>query len=103
MRTRRERGHPFSRGIARLRVTDAAGEFATRLVESGAVLRTAAENALHIAVADVHGVDFLLAWNCKHTANAAMRPAIERACRQAGCEPPIICTPEELMDDEQHG
>ncbi len=91
----------FIQGIARLRITDASGELATRLVESGAVPRTAAEDALHIAVAAVHGVDYLLTWNCKHIANATMRQAIERACREAGYEPPIICTPEELMDDEQ--
>jgi len=65
------------------------------------VPRTAAEDGLHIAVAAVHGVDYLLTWNCKHIANATMRQAIERACREAGYEPPISCTPEELMDDEQ--
>lgn len=93
----------FLQGIARLRVTDAAGGLAARIVESGAVPRPAAEDALHIAIAAVHGVDYLLTWNCKHIANAAMRQSIERACREAGYEPPIICTPEELMDDEQEG
>ncbi|MEW6742948.1 MAG: hypothetical protein AB1486_09325 [Planctomycetota bacterium] len=46
-------------------------------------------------------VDDLLTWNCKHIANATMRPAIERACREAGYEPPVICTPEELIHDEK--
>jgi len=88
-------------GIPRLRMTDAAGELAARLVGGGAVPRKAAEDALHIAVAAVHGVDYLLTWNCKHIANAAMRQAIEAVCREVGYEPPVICTPEELMDDEQ--
>jgi len=61
----------------------------------------AAEDALHIAVAAVHGVDFLLTWNCKHIANATMRSAIERARREAGYEPPVICTPEELTSDDE--
>lgn len=52
------------------------------------------------SVATVHGVDYLLTWNCKHIANATMRQAIERVCREAGYEPPVICTPEELMADE---
>lgn len=91
----------FLKGMERLRITDAAGELAARLVESGAVPKAAAEDALHIAVAAVHGVDYLLTWNCRHIANATMRHAIEGACREAGYEPPIICTPEELMDDEQ--
>ncbi len=85
----------FLQGLARLRITDAAGELAARLVESGAVPRRAAEDALHIAVAAVHGVDCLLIWNCKHIANATMRQAIEGVCREAGYEPPVICTPEE--------
>ena len=61
--------------------------------------RSAVEEALHIAVAAVHGVDFILTWNCKHIANATMRQEIERVCREADYQPPVICTPEELMDD----
>ena len=91
----------FVRKIARLGITDAAGELAAKLVETGAVPRKAAEDALHIAVAAVHGVEYLLTWNCRHIANATMRQAIEGACRGAGYEPPVICTPEELMNDDQ--
>lgn len=90
----------FLQRIPRLGMTTAAGELAAKLVESRAVPRTSAEDALHIAVAAVHGVDYLLTWNCKHIANATMRQAIEGACREAGYEPPVICTPEELMNDE---
>ena len=56
---------------------------------------------MHIAVAAVHGVEYLLTWNCKHIANATMRQAIEGVCREAGYEPPIICTPEELANDDE--
>jgi hypothetical protein len=72
-----------------------------KLVESEAVPRNAAEDALHIVVAAVHGVDYILTWNCRHIANAAMRQAIGAACREGGYEPPVICTPEELMNDER--
>ena len=89
----------FLHETARLAITDAAGTLAAQLVGQGAVPRAAAEDALHIAVAAVHGVEYLLTWNCKHIANAAMRQAIERVCRSAGYEPPVICTPEELMHD----
>ncbi len=93
----------FLQGIPRLGITDAAVELADKLVARGAVPRRAAEDALHIAVAAVNGVEYLLTWNCKHIANATMRQAIERACREAGYEPPVICTPEELMNDEPSG
>jgi len=48
----------------------------------------------------VHGIEFLLTWNFKHIANAVMRQGIELACRTAGYEPPVICTPEELTSEE---
>jgi|SRR3989304_1857366 len=57
----------------------------------------AAADAVHIALAVVNGVDYLLTWNCTHIANAANRPAIEAACRSLGYRAPVICTPEELL------
>ena len=44
-------------------------------------------------------MDYLLTWNCKHIANAEMQTAVNRICRSAGYEPPVICTPEELSGD----
>ena len=41
----------------------------------------------------------LVTWNCRHIANAEMRAKIGAVCRDAGYEPPVICTPEELMGD----
>ncbi|MFY9343092.1 MAG: type II toxin-antitoxin system VapC family toxin [Planctomycetota bacterium] len=85
-----------------LAITDAAQHLMVKLLDCKAVPRKASEDALHIAVAAVHGVSYLLTWNCRHIANAAMRQAIDRACRMAGYEPPVICTPEELMNDARH-
>ncbi|MBX9682100.1 MAG: hypothetical protein K2X38_25360, partial [Gemmataceae bacterium] len=44
----------------------------------------------------VHGMKYLLTWNCTHIANVVLRPQIEEVCRAAGYEAPLICTPEEL-------
>jgi hypothetical protein len=55
-------------------------------------------DAFHIAMASVHGIQFLLTWNCKHIANPEHRPKIERACRDLGIEPPLICTPVDLLE-----
>lgn len=46
----------------------------------------------------VHGIDFLLTWNCRHLANAALADRIERTCFDAGLIAPRIVTPELLMD-----
>ena len=44
-------------------------------------------------------MDFLLTWNCRHIANATMRTRIEDVCEADGFEAPVICTPEELLEN----
>jgi hypothetical protein len=88
------------KGVPVLELSAAAVDLATRLLIGAALPKNAQEDALHIALAAINGIDFLLTWNCKHIANAAKRPIIEAVCRQAGYEPPIICTPEELLGDD---
>ncbi len=87
-----------------LEQTQEAAALAEDLLAGVPLPERAASDAVHIAIAAVHGVDFLLTWNCTHIANATLRPRIEAVCRAAGYEPPIICTPEELPggrpDDE---
>ncbi len=68
------------------------------LIARGSLPVKAEIDAYHIAVAAVHGMEYLLTWNCTHIANAVMRPKIESLCREFGYEPPIICTPQELME-----
>jgi hypothetical protein len=53
--------------------------------------------AAHVAVASVHGIDYLLTWNCKHLANAQIVRRIARVCEKQGDKMPVICTPDELM------
>ena len=60
----------------------------------------AAVDALHIAIAVVNGLDYLLTWNCKHIANATLRSRIQTLCGAFGYDPPQICTPEELLGIE---
>jgi hypothetical protein len=55
-------------------------------------------DALHIAMSAVHGMNYLLTWNCTHIANASLRFRIESVCREHGYDPPAICTPEELLN-----
>jgi len=84
------------RGLPVLPLTDDATKLADKLVRRGALPPKATVDALHIAIAATHEVEFLLTWNCKHMANAAMRGTTEAICRSAGLRPPVICTPEEL-------
>lgn len=59
----------------------------------------ASDDAIHIATATVHGLDYLLTWNCKHIANAQIQKKLTEICRDFGYELPIICTPYELMGE----
>ena len=84
-------------GIPLLDVNLEAENLAKNLITEKALPAKAVTDALHIAVASVHGVNYLLSWNCKHIANAEMRSVIEKVCQEGGYKCPEICTPEELL------
>ncbi len=67
------------------------------LIRAEAVPKKATADSLHIAIAALNGVDFLLTWNCAHINNADRKPVVESVCAVAGYHCPVICTPEELM------
>lgn len=99
-------GHPEAstrriniiKNLLELDVSENVRELAKSLIEEGGLPQKAKIDAYHIAVATVHGMDYMLTWNCTHIANAVMRPKIEAICRNHGYEPPVICTPLELME-----
>ena len=64
-------GLKFVADLDLLELSDAVLKLAERLVTDGAVPPAASEDALHIAIAAVHGMHYLMTWNCKHIANAA--------------------------------
>ena len=84
--------------IRQLDVTEAVEALADVLVHQVLLPEKAQVDALHIAIATVHGMEYLLTWNCTHIANAVLRPQIETTCRSFSYEPPTICTPQELME-----
>jgi predicted nucleic acid-binding protein len=59
----------------------------------------ASDDAVHIAAATVHGLDYLLTWNCKHIANAQIQRKLEEISLNFGYQLPVICTPYELIGD----
>lgn len=85
-------------GLPRLAITDAAIELAEAIATALVLPDRARPDAVHVAVAAVHGVSYLLTWNCTHLANPTFADKIERACAGAGLTAPRICTPEQLME-----
>lgn len=84
-------------GIAMLPITEAVVILADSLLRRRALPANAQNDAIHIAVSAVHGVDYLLTWNFRHLANAETKPVVREVCEQQGHASPEICTPSELM------
>ena len=89
----------FLQEVSLLRVPDHAHKLKRELLRRTQIPAKAENDALHIAIAAVHGIEFLASWNCKHIANAVTLPLVYDVCRAEGYEPPLVCTPHELLGD----
>lgn len=83
-----------------LEVTDQVASLAKKLVMHGLIPPKAASDAIHIAVACVHEIDFLITWNFRHIANALLRHRLRQEIVDFGAKLSVICTPEELISHE---
>ena len=86
--------------IPLLDIPDDVEHIAEQLVDQAVLPEKARLDALHISTAAFHGLDYLLTWNCTYIANARIIPKINLILHELGQEPPYICTPDELLDDE---
>ena len=86
--------------IPLLGMTDQIAEIAQLLLSEGIMPAKAAEDALHISIAAVHRVDFLLSWNFKHIANPVVQARVAARLSHLGLDLPFICAPEELAGDD---
>jgi hypothetical protein len=57
-------------------------------------------DALHIAITAHHRIQYLLTWNCRHIANARILPRIHGVLNDLSVPIPIICTPEEMVEND---
>ena len=101
-------GHPEAaskrlaalQGFHLLEITAHTIELAKDLVAADILPSKASEDALHISIATVHFVDYLLTWNCRHIANPEIQARISENFRRKGLFLPFICTPDELLGDD---
>ncbi|MDA0813413.1 MAG: type II toxin-antitoxin system VapC family toxin [Verrucomicrobia bacterium] len=84
-----------------LAVTDDVVALAVKLVSEQIVPAKAASDSIHIAVASVHRIDYLVTWNFKHIANPFLRARMRRAVADAGFSLPVLCSPEELLQNDE--
>ena len=88
-------------GIPELSIDEEVKELADELISKGGFPPGAEADALHVAVAAVHRIDYLLTWNFRHIDNAAKKPIIRSICVAAGLCYPEICTPMELLQEDK--
>jgi predicted nucleic acid-binding protein len=81
-----------------LRITSEAISMSREMIKQKLLPKIALEDALHIALCAVHGMDYLLTWNCKHLANAVICRNVYHYLSMQGFQPPVICTPAELTE-----
>jgi predicted nucleic acid-binding protein len=85
------------RPFPKLHVTHEVDDLARDILTKHLLPAKAAVDAFHIATATVHGMHFLLTWNCTHINNGEIIPAVDRLVAEQGYSLPVICTPLELM------
>ncbi len=87
----------FLDGIPVLTPKMESDEIVVALIDRLKLPDRAITDAAHIAICVVHGIDYLLTWNCTHIANATFQPIINDVCDALGYSMPVICTPDQLM------
>jgi hypothetical protein len=87
------------RGLPSLAMNPETARFATALIQRGLIPAKAADDALHIAVSALNGMRYLVTWNFTHIANAEKAEDIRAFCLTMGYACPVICSPDELMEN----
>ena len=86
-------------GLPRLPLSPQCDEVAKRYLKELPLPGRAVRDAAHLAIASVYAVDYLVTWNCGHIANALIRRRLAETNGTLALATPIICTPEEMMED----
>ena len=82
-----------------LPITSPAQDFGQRLIDAGAVPASEPEDALHLALATLAQVDFIVTWNFAHMVGPSAKAKLSRHIELLGCTPPLIATPDELLEE----
>lgn len=85
-------------GLPSLIINEAAQVLTQGLISVQLLPPHSIDDALHIAVAAAHEMDYLLTWNFKHINNAVMKGRIAEFIKMRGYTCPVLCSPEELGD-----
>jgi len=83
-----------------LDIDQEAQALAEKILAVGAIPAEYPDDALHMAVAAVNGIDVLITWNFAHLNNPIARIKIRQIVEDNGYQCPEVCSPEELLEIE---
>jgi hypothetical protein len=81
-----------------LDIDDEARALAEKILAGKGVPQEYPEDALHIALASVNGIDVLITWYFAHLNNPFTRMMVRQIVENEGFWCPEICSPEELLE-----
>ena len=85
--------------LEQVELTEEAAILAEGYIERGIFHRKYIADALHVAVASFHKIDYLVTWNFGHLANVRRQARIRLFNAAAGFFVPMIVTPEFLVSE----
>ncbi len=84
--------------FAMLAVDDEARNLSEKIIVGKGIPEEFPEDALHIAIAAVNGIDVIVTWNFAHLNNPFTRVMVRQLVENEGYVCPEICSPEELLE-----
>lgn len=84
-----------------LDVDSDAEALAKKILEGNAVPEEYPEDAMHIAIAAINGMNVIVTWNFSHISNPFKKMMIRQVVENKGYPCPEICSPEELLEATQ--
>ena len=89
-------------GMTRLPETSEAQGLAAHLIAVKAVPEGKYDDALHVSIATVHGMDNLVTWNQTHLFNPERIEALYKAIRETGHKPAVLLRPDNMLMEVRH-
>ena len=77
--------------------TDEIAGLAMEYISKGAIPKSHPEDAYHIAIAVINGIDYLLSWNFKHIVRIKTRQIVGTVNSTKGLPQITILTPGEML------
>lgn len=87
----------LTKGLTVLSLTSDAEGLALEYLKHGAVPERFKNDALHLSLASLGGMDYLLSWNFKHLVNERTRRIVNMVNQLRGLRQLLIVTPPEML------